>query len=171
MPVRAGTIALAGVLAAISACGGGSSANSVPATMTVRSAVLRDGQPIRPPYACTDENHLGVSPPLSWTAGPKHTEAYAVTIVDTDAGSFLHWGLLNVPARITSLPARAAPPAGTTQARNDYGKDGYGGPCPPPGRTHHYVITVWAMRHRVSSVDDVRGAASARATMTVTYHR
>lgn len=169
--MRAGTVAFAAVMVLISACGGGSPTKSVPATMTVRSAVLRDGQPIRPPYACVDANHLGVSPPLSWTAGPKHTAAYAVTVVDTDAKSFLHWGLLNVPAGTTSLPADAPRPAATTEARNGYGKDGYGGPCPPAGKPHHYVITVWALRHRVSSVAAVRGAALARGTLTVTYRR
>ena len=34
---------------------------------------------------------------------------------------------------------------GTRQGRNDFGKIGYNGPCPPPGKTHRYFFRLYAL--------------------------
>src|SRR5262245_8855000 len=68
------------------------------AGLTVTSSALQADQPIPAAYACTDYDHLGRSPPLSWTKGPAGTVAYAVTMTDPDAKGFVHWALVNVPA-------------------------------------------------------------------------
>ncbi len=31
------------------------------------------------------------------------------------------------------------------QGRNDFGKVGYNGPCPPPGKTHRYFFRLYAL--------------------------
>ena len=37
-------------------------------------------------------------------------------------------------------------PAGTREGRNDWGRTGYGGPCPPKGHgAHHYHFKLYAL--------------------------
>ena len=79
--------------------------------------------------------------------------SYAVTIFDPDAPGhgWWHWAVAGIPATVTSLPADASASGflqriGASEARNDFGTDGYGGPCPPPGKPHRYVITVYALK-------------------------
>lgn len=103
-------------------------------------------------YGCTGHN---VSPPLAWTAGPKNTKSYALTVFDPDARAgvgWWHWVAFDIPATVTRLPAGAGAgsddliPKGSIQGRNDFQIVGWGGPCPPPGSApHHYVFTLYAL--------------------------
>ncbi|HUO54868.1 MAG TPA: YbhB/YbcL family Raf kinase inhibitor-like protein [Rhodoblastus sp.] len=93
-----------------------------------------------------------VSPELVWTGAPKGTKSFVVTVFDSDAptgSGFWHWSVANLPAGTTGLPKGAGDgkglPEGALQVRNDYSQIGYGGPCPPPGKPHHYHITVFAL--------------------------
>ena len=62
---------------------------------------------------------------------------------------FTHWGLFNLPADIRQLlegiPAQNQLENGAFQGKNDFGKTGYRGPCPPPGSTHQYRFTLYAL--------------------------
>lgn len=169
-------LAAAGLLGG---CGGGGSGgvggkapatSSVPATLRITSSVLHDGQPIAPPYGCRHDGDAGISPALSWAAGPAGTRSYAITIIDTDAQNFLHWGLLNLRARTVRTGQRSFP-AGVRLLRNGFGDRSYGAPCPPSGRPHHYVVTVWALKRPVTALSGLSDAAVARGTITVTYQR
>jgi Raf kinase inhibitor-like YbhB/YbcL family protein len=91
-----------------------------------------------------------VSPPLAWSGAPAGTRSFAVICHDPDAplikaGSygFVHWVLYGLPASVTSLDE------GTelgVQGRADTGRNGYGGPKPPPGHgVHHYYFWVLAL--------------------------
>ena len=91
-----------------------------------------------------------ISPPLEWTRVPDGTRSFAIVCHDPDAplvsdGSygFVHWVLYNVPASVTSLLT------GTpdySSGLSGFGKDGYGGPMPPPGHgTHHYFFWLFAL--------------------------
>jgi Raf kinase inhibitor-like YbhB/YbcL family protein len=57
-----------------------------------------------------------------------------------------------MPASTTSLPAGAGDtqknllPAGAVQGRTDFGTSAYGGPCPPPGKPHHYYFRLYALK-------------------------
>ena len=65
-----------------------------------------------------------------------------------ETASFTHWGIYDIPASTTSLPANAGVPGSKygLQVINDFFiAPEYDGPCPPPGLVHHYVITVYAM--------------------------
>lgn len=101
-------------------------------------------------FGCTGGNQ---SPELSWTGAPEGTQAYAIVMHDPDAPTgvgFFHWVLTDLPAGTTQLAAGAASaegglPAGVIQAYTDFGANGYGGPCPPPGAPHRYEITVYAL--------------------------
>jgi Raf kinase inhibitor-like YbhB/YbcL family protein len=92
-----------------------------------------------------------VSPPISWSAVPTGTQSIAVLCDDPDAGGgdWVHWVLFNLPPDMQRLEesGRSAPelPAGAVEGVNDYGQNGYDGPCPPPGRPHRYFFKVFAL--------------------------
>ena len=95
-----------------------------------------------------------VSPELHWSGAPNGTKSFAVTIFDPDAptgSGWWHWVVFNIPGTTLGLPAGAGSkgsrglPPGSVQSRNDYGGPGYGGPCPPPGTTHRYLVRVYAL--------------------------
>jgi Raf kinase inhibitor-like YbhB/YbcL family protein len=99
-------------------------------------------------FGCTGGNQ---SPALTWTAGPEGTQSYAIVMHDPDAPTgvgFFHWIAIDLPTSTTSLAEGASAsgmPAGVVQAYTDFGANGYGGPCPPPGSPHRYEITVYAL--------------------------
>jgi Raf kinase inhibitor-like YbhB/YbcL family protein len=102
-------------------------------------------------FGCTGGN---ISPALAWKGVPANTKSLALTVYDPDAptgSGFWHWVVFNIPAGTTSLPKGAGDPgknlmpAGTIQSRTDYGAAGYGGPCPPKGKPHHYWFTLFAV--------------------------
>ena len=126
-------------------------------SMTLSSAEIKDGATIAAEqvfkgFGCTGND---VSPSLTWSGAPAATKSFALTIYDPDAptgSGFWHWVVFNIPAGTTSLPKGAgtpkskAMPKGAIQSRNDYGINGYGGPCPPAGdKPHRYQITVFAV--------------------------
>jgi len=87
-----------------------------------------------------------VSPPLGWTDVPAGTKALMLTVTDPDARGFVHWVAWDLPPDGTGLAegASGAMPAGAVEGRNDFGRTGWGGPCPPSG-THRYVFTLTAL--------------------------
>jgi hypothetical protein len=92
------------------------------------------------------------SPELKWSGAPAGTKSFAVTVHDEDAptgSGFWHWVVYNIPAAVQGLPAGASAttlPPGAVQGNTDMGKPGYLGPCPPPGRKHRYLFTVYALK-------------------------
>ena len=162
--------------------------------MSLTSADLKEGatisnEQVLKGYGCDGGN---LSPALSWSGAPPGTKSFAVSIHDPDAptgSGWWHWVVFNIPAGTTSLPKGAGDvkkklmPKGAIQGRNDFGTDGYGGPCPPAGdKPHHYLITVFAVdvdklphaknkaaSARVSS--DLRSHTLAKATLTGLYGR
>ncbi len=134
---------------------------------------------------CTGENR---SPELHWHNPPTGTKSFAVTIFDIDAPGpgWWHWAVTNLPATLDHLPEDASASGfikqvGGIEARNDYGDDGYGGPCPPSGKPHRYLITVYALSGLDTHLAQGRPApmfdheihldALAQAKLTVTYQR
>jgi Raf kinase inhibitor-like YbhB/YbcL family protein len=118
-------------------------------------------------WDCTGKN---VSPALSWTGAPKNTKSFAVSVFDPDAptgSGFWHWSVVNIPADTTSLAKGAgdasgsALPAGALQVHNDFSLAGYGGPCPPKGKPHHYILTVFALDTDKLPIDATATAAVA----------
>lgn len=103
-------------------------------------------------FGCAGGNK---SPQLSWSGAPAGTKSFALTCFDPDAptgSGFWHWVVANIPATVTELPldagnpASGKMPAGALEVRTDFGKPGYGGPCPPQGdHPHRYVFTVFAV--------------------------
>ena len=61
----------------------------------------------------------------------------------------MHWVLFNLPANTHELsegvPAQETLANGAKQGKNDFGKIGYGGPAPPPGKPHRYYFRIYAL--------------------------
>ena len=155
---------------------------------TLDSPTLRAGasMPLANVYGeCGGGNQ---SPALRWHDPPPETRSYAVTMYDPDApGGFWHWIAFDIAVGARGLNAGAGTPhsgnapGDTEQPRNDFGNAGYSGPCPPPGKPHHYVITVYALDvpelglaarfSRKDALAAIARHALARATLDVTWGR
>ena len=83
-------------------------------------------------------------------------------------GTFVHWVVFNLPADASGMAADAPRTAqladGATQGSNGMGAIGYKGPCPPPGKTHHYHFVLFALDTTLQVGSDA-DAASLRAAM------
>lgn len=93
---------------------------------------------------CGGENR---SPELHWSGAPHAAKSLAIVMHDPDApraGGFTHWVLYDLAPMSTSLPEGATLEPSSTGV-NDTGATGYFGPCPPPGKPHHYHITLYAL--------------------------
>ena len=90
------------------------------------------------------------SPALSWSGAPKTQKSFAVSMYDPDAptgSGFWHWWSPISGDRLLATERRGRRtrlPNGAVQSHNDFSLAGYGGPCPPKGKPHRYVITVCA---------------------------
>lgn len=110
------------------------------------SAFVEEGM-IPSKYTCDGQD---VSPPLEWGAVPEGTKSIALISDDPDAprGTWVHWVLFNLPAETRKLEEDIPPdktlPSGARQGTTDFGRVGYGGPCPPSG-THRYFFKIYAL--------------------------
>jgi len=142
-----------------------SNASDAAAKLTLSSPQISQGKAIPADQAfngsgCTGKN---ISPALSWSGAPVGTKSFALMVHDPDAPTggkgFWHWVVYDIPVNTTSLPADAGDPkkglmpAGAVQAHNDFGTPGYGGPCPPPGKPHHYHFRLYALSVSKLGVD------------------
>ena len=160
-----------------------------PQSLTVTSADFAEGGTLALGHAYSGFGCVGSnrSPSLSWEPVPEAL-SYAVTMFDPDApgDGWWHWTVANIPATITSLPTgaggrRGQLPQGAVQGRTDFGEGGYGGPCPPVGRPHRYIFTVYAIGEATLPIDAstegpafkaaVETAAIAQGTLTGLFGR
>ena len=97
-----------------------------------------------------------VSPELSWKDAPAGTKNFALIADDPDApaGTWTHWVLYDLPSQTSNLPEGVPKqeelPDGARQGRNDFGKIGYNGPCPPPGKPHRYYFKLYALDKKLN---------------------
>jgi len=109
---------------------------------TLTSPAFAEGGAIPPEYTCQGAD---ASPQLQWSGVQEGATALVLVVDDPDARSFTHWLVLDLDPASGGLPkgvpASADPPQ---QGRNDFGRTGWGGPCPPSG-THHYRFTLSAL--------------------------
>ena len=122
--------------------------------MKLQSTAFAAGESIPAKYTCQGSDS---SPPLQWSEVPAGTKSLALIVDDPDAPDpaapkrvWVHWVVYDLPTATLSLAeATKALPAGARDGKNDWGKTGYGGPCPPIGR-HRYF-------HRLYALDTVLG--------------
>lgn len=101
---------------------------------------------------------VDVSPALAWSGAPSGTAAYALIVDDPDAGGFVHWIALDLPADRLALDEGASGAGRLAEGTNDFGRIGWGGPCPPSG-THRYVFEVFALDRALGLAGQPRSAA------------
>ncbi|HEY1724475.1 MAG TPA: YbhB/YbcL family Raf kinase inhibitor-like protein [Steroidobacteraceae bacterium] len=115
----------------------------------------------------------GSSPQLSWSDPPAGTQSFALLADDRDGvvghlhrHYFVHWLAFDLPPdrrELTeALPGQALADGGQ-QGTNDTRGTGYAGPCPPPGATHHYAFTIYALDTKLGLPSSTRGSELLRA--------
>jgi Raf kinase inhibitor-like YbhB/YbcL family protein len=117
---------------------------------------------------------------------PAGTRSLALVCEDPDAprGLFAHWVAFNLPADTVELgegvPTKPSLPDDTVQGSNGFGKVGYGGPSPPPGKPHHYVFRLFALDTRLGLdsgtthdrlINAMAGHVLGRGELVGTYRR
>jgi len=117
-------------------------------TFPVTSEAFSQGQPIPSKFTCEGDN---LSPALEWSGVPAGVKSLALIMDDPDApmGTFVHWVIYNLPTRLAGLPEGLPLDEQVngigTQGKNGAGRTGYTGPCPPPGKPHRYIFTMYAL--------------------------
>lgn len=120
------------------------------------------------------EGGRDLSPQLSWGPVPEGTRSIAVTMFDPDApipSGFWHWGLADLPADTTELPAGAGAgdaglPGNAFHIPNEVGGQQFVGFGPPPGTgRHRYIFAVHAL-----DVDSIRELGVTPDTTPAVLH-
>lgn len=166
------------------------------AAIAIRSPAFEEGGAIPGEFTCDGADR---SPPLEWSGVPDSARELALLVDDPDApgGTFTHWVVVGLPPGMKGLgpgvPAEANLPPGSLigadgaapgkaarQGKNDFGKVGYGGPC-PPGGTHRYRFRLFALDAtipagetaptRAELVKAMEGHIVAEGTLTGKYTR
>lgn len=120
----------------------------------ITSPAFAAGQTVPKQHTC---DGVDASPELAWKNAPAGTKAFALIADDPDApaGTWVHWVLFNVPPETRMLregvEKQATLASGAAQGKNDFGKFGYNGPCPPPGKPHRYFFKLYALDGKLDS--------------------
>jgi Raf kinase inhibitor-like YbhB/YbcL family protein len=131
--------------------------------LELKSGAFGAGEEIPKKYTGEGDD---ISPPLSWTDAPENTRSLALICDDPDApvGVFVHWVMYDMPAEEKKLdegvPREEALPNGAKQGTNDFGRLGYGGPHPPPGKAHRYFFKLYCLDRKLDA-----GAGIAKAKL------
>lgn len=113
----------------------------------VWSSAFGDGGLIPPEFTCDGAD---MSPPVEWSGIPSQAQSIAVIVDDPDApgGDWVHWVIYDIPPYLEAIQAGVSDSPkllrGGVQGKTDFGKIGYGGPCPPRG-VHRYFFKIYAL--------------------------
>lgn len=117
-------------------------------SFALTTTAFSPGSEIPARFTCSGPN---LSPALAWKGVPVGARTLALIVDDPDApsGTWTHWLVWNLPAQAGELPegvpATEVLESGARQGTSDFGRVGYGGPCPPPGRPHRYFFKLYAL--------------------------
>ena len=111
------------------------------AKMKITSSAFQQGGNIPSKFSCDGAN---TSPPLQISDVPPETKSVVLIVDDPNApsGLFTHWAVWNISPQTSTIAEGNAPKE--VHGTNDFGKSGYGGPCPPSG-THRYYFRIFAL--------------------------
>ena len=153
--------------------------------MKLESSAFSANAEIPAKYTCEGD---ALSPPLSWSDVPTGTKSLALVVDDPDAPDpaapkrvWVHWVVYDIPTSTTSLPEGASTklPAGAKTGKNDWGKQAWGGPCPPIGR-HRYFFKLYALDSLLPELNEptkaeleqaMRGHVIAQCELMGTYQK
>lgn len=128
--------------------GTGTGPGGLTMSFTLTSEAFENGGTIHKKFTCDGSD---LSPALSWSDPPAGTKSLALISDDPDApaGTWVHWVAFDIPSGTRELPEGVAKtpelPGGGRQGSSDFGRIGYGGPCPPPGKPHRYYFKLYAL--------------------------
>ncbi len=149
---------------------------AVAQTIRLTSTAFTEGGTIPREFTCDGADK---SPPLQWSGVPQTARSLVLIVDDPDApmGTWSHWVVYDLDPGVTTLDvAVAAEPVVTiesktadqqpkptlSQGKNDFGKIGYGGPC-PPGGAHRYVFRLFALDQRTTLAPGANRSAVFKA--------
>ena len=147
------------------------------------SSAFQQNGSIPKEYSCDGSD---TSVPLKWKGAPQGTKSFAMIADDPDAprGTWVHWVLYDLPEAVQELPEGIGQVEtlqnGAKQGKNDFGKVGYGGPCPPSGPAHRYYFKLYALDQMTSLrpkatkqqlLDAIKGHVLAQTELMGTYKR
>jgi hypothetical protein len=147
------------------------SAPSYEKTLKVTS-VFENGGEIPTKYTCDGDD---ISPYIKIEGVKSNVKSFAIICEDPDApmGTFTHWIAWNVKS--TEIPenipkvSELTQPVVMRQGKNDFGKVGYNGPCPPPGKPHRYFFKVYALDATLDGEYDKKSLIEAMEGHIVQY--
>ena len=117
-------------------------------SLKLAAAAFKSGGSIPRKFSCEGAD---ISPELTWTGPAAGTQSFALIVDDPDApaGTWVHWVVYDLPATARHLPEGVPQgddvAGGGRQGLDDFGKSGYGGPCPPSGKPHRYFFKLYAL--------------------------
>ena len=129
--------------------------------MKITSSAFTHNAMIPKKYTCQGKD---ISPPLAISDIPEGTVSLALILDDPDAPrrTWEHWIIWNIkPTR--EIKEDSAP---GTQGKNSWGRQDYGGPCPPSG-THRYFFKLYAIDNEI---DLPAGATKAELEAAMKGH-
>lgn len=115
---------------------------------SLESSAFKEGESIPPKYTCEGDD---ISPPLTWKHPPPKTVSFALIMDDPDAPKKVwdHWAVFNIPNTVNALNENHSFRDDTIVGKNSWGKNKYGGPCPPSGE-HRYFFKLYALDKTLS---------------------
>jgi Raf kinase inhibitor-like YbhB/YbcL family protein len=108
--------------------------------MNLRSNSIENNGLIPKKFSCKGQD---INPELTWDNVPEGTKSFALSVKDPDApmGTFVHWLVYHIGKSSRKIEENSVP---GRQVANSFGKESYGGPCPPSG-IHRYYFRLFAL--------------------------
>jgi Raf kinase inhibitor-like YbhB/YbcL family protein len=132
----------------------------------VESPAFENHKQIPRKYTCEGEN---VSPPIVFRDLPRGTKSIALVMDDPDApsGTFDHWIIWNLSPDTKTLNESSHV---SNEGKNGFRKIGYGGPCPPPGKPHHYHFKAYALDKTFTDAELPKGSSKEKLEEAMQKH-
>jgi len=110
--------------------------------MQISSPDFQNNQNIPSKYTCDGDD---VNPQLAVSGVPFGAKSLVLIVDDPDAsaGDWAHWLVWNIKPE-TAVIAENSVPIGAVEGVTDFGRSGWGGPCPGSGR-HRYQFKIYAL--------------------------
>lgn len=116
--------------------------------MAITSSAFERGGALPKQYTCDGSN---ISPPLEWSNVPAKAAALVLIMIDDSAtgpASGIRWFVGDINPSAKGVAAGQTPEGGIVGS-DTQGKSGYGGICPPAGKTSTVQFTLYALSKKI----------------------